>query len=268
MRDSLRTLAAIAAAGFRRFSTYRQAMLAGAFTNTAFGFLRCYVLLSVAGAAGTVAGYDRAQLATYVWLGQGLLAVVNAWGMLDLADRVRSGDVVGDLLRPVDPLWTYLATDIGRAGYAALTRFVVPVTVGLAVFDLYFPAHPVTYPLFLGSAALAVVVAFAGRYLVGLTAFWLLDVRGVEVLWICAAGLGSGLYFPLPILPGWLVTALWVATPFPAMLQGPLDVAVERGGQAHSVGIVAIQAVWVVVMLLCCRLAQAIAWRKLVVQGG
>src|SRR5439155_10705349 len=59
VRPSLRTYAALAAAGFRRYATYRQATLAAAFTNSIFGFLRCYVLLSpVAALGGSVAGYS------------------------------------------------------------------------------------------------------------------------------------------------------------------------------------------------------------------
>lgn len=79
---------------FRRYSTYRQATLAGAFTNTVFGFLRCYVFLAVAaGAGGVAAGYRGAQLTTFVWVGQGLLAVVLFWGWTDLVERIRSGEV-------------------------------------------------------------------------------------------------------------------------------------------------------------------------------
>ena len=70
---------ALAAAGFRRYATYRQAMVAAIFTNSIFGFLRCSVLLALAG-AGTVAGYDAPQLATFVWAGQGLIGVVLLWG--------------------------------------------------------------------------------------------------------------------------------------------------------------------------------------------
>jgi ABC-type uncharacterized transport system permease subunit len=87
----------LARSGFRRYATYRQATVAGAVTNTVFGLLRCYVLLAVAaGAGGLAAGYDSAQLATYVWVGQGLLAVVMLWGWSDLADRIRTGAVATD----------------------------------------------------------------------------------------------------------------------------------------------------------------------------
>ncbi len=69
-KASGRLAVALAGAGFRRYATYRQATVAGAFANVVFGFLRSYVLLSVAG-AGLAAGYDRAQLATFVWVGPG-----------------------------------------------------------------------------------------------------------------------------------------------------------------------------------------------------
>jgi viologen exporter family transport system permease protein len=263
-----RVLAALAGAGFRRYATYRQATVAGAFTNTVFGFVRCYLLLSVADVTGQVAGYAPGQLVTFVWVGQGLLAVVNYWGQQDLPGRVRTGEVVSDLLRPVDLMAQFVATDVGRAGHAMLTRFVVPVVVGLLAFDFYVPADPWTYPLFAVSVLLAVLVCSTCRYVVALTAFWLLDVRGVQMVWVVASGAASGLYFPLPILPEWLQTVLWVATPFPALLQAPLDVAVERGGLGHGALLVAGQAAWVLVMVGIVRVVQRRALRRLVVQGG
>src|SRR5262249_10771461 len=88
----LQLFTAVAKAGFRRYSTYRQATLAGIFTNSVFGFLRCYVLLAVtAGAGGTVAGYQGAQLVSYVWIGQGMLATIGIWDDLGLAARIRTG---------------------------------------------------------------------------------------------------------------------------------------------------------------------------------
>ena len=261
-------LGALAGAEFRRYVTYRQATVAGAFTNSVFGFVRCYVLLSVAAVTGRLGGYDAAQLVTFVWVGQGLLAVVNYWNEQELPERVRSGQVVSDLLRPVDLMAGFLAADTGRAGHAMLTRFVVPVAAGIVFFDFYLPVHVVTYVLFAVSVVLAVLVSSACRYLVALTSFWLLDSRGAQMVWVVASGAGSGLYFPLPVLPDWLVTLLWVGTPFPALLQAPLDVVVERGGTGHGVVLVAGQAAWLAVMIGVCRVVQRRALRRLVVQGG
>jgi ABC-2 type transport system permease protein len=263
-------VAALARAGFRRYVTYRQATVANTFTNSVFGFLRCYVLLAaLAGtAAGAARGYDAQQIATYCWVSQGLIGVVLLWGWTDLADRIRTGDVVTDLLRPAHPVTHYLAADLGRAAHAAVTRFVVPIVLGAIFFDLYVPHRPVTYPLFLFSVVLAVVVSFGCRYLINAVAFWLLDVRGVNLLWAFATSVLAGLAFPLHFLPSWLVWAIWVGTPLPSVLQAPLDVAVERSPTPELLGIVAGQAAWAVVLLLVCRYVQRRAETKLVIQGG
>ncbi|MGH3738005.1 MAG: ABC transporter permease [Micromonosporaceae bacterium] len=260
---------ALVRAGFRRWSTYRQAAFAAAFTNTVFGFLRLYVLLAVAvGAGGLAAGYSGPMLASYVWLGQGLIGVVSLWGWTELADRVRTGEIAADLLRPVDPVWAYLAGDLGRAGHAMLARFVLPMVVGALAFDLYLPRRAATYLIFACSVLAAVVVCFAARYLVNLTSFWLLDIRGVNTLWLFGATMLSGLVFPIRFLPDWAQYVLWLGTPFPAMLQAPLDVFLERGGLSRQLSLLANQLVWAVVTLAACRLVQRRAVRKLVIQGG
>lgn len=265
---SIRTFGAIAQAGFRRYATYRQAAVAGVVTNTVFGFLRYYIFLAAAGAAGRVAGYDREQLATFVWVGQGLLAVIAIWGWTELADRIRTGEIAADLLRPVHPVTSYLAADLGRAGFAALSRLVPPVLVGLFLFDVYLPHRRSTLPLFVLSVVLAVVVCFGCRYLVNATAYWLQDVRGPLILWTLCSGVLAGLYFPLGFLPGWLEAVLRYGTPFPSLLQIPLDVLVERQPGPLQLGLVGVQAGWAVALLALCRLVQRRAERRLVVQGG
>ncbi|MFD0593681.1 ABC transporter permease [Catellatospora coxensis] len=262
----------LGASGFRRFSTYRQATAAATATNTVFGFLRTYVMLAVAGSAaalgGQAAGYDAPQLITYVWVGQGLIGVVGMWGWTELADRIRSGDVVTDLLRPVHPVLGYLLPDLGRAAYALLTRFVVPIVVGALAFDMYLPRRPATYPLFAVSVLLAVLVCFAGRFLANAAGYWLLDTRGVLMGWALCAGVLGGLYFPIRFLPEWAATALYLGTPFPSLLQVPLDVLVERDPPIGQLGLLGLQALWAGVLFTACVVVQRRAERRLVVQGG
>ena len=265
---------ALAVAGFRRYSTYRQATVAACVTNSVFGFLRSFVFLAtIAGATAATgvanaAGYTAEQLLTFCWVTQGLIGVVALWGWTDLGDRIRTGDVVADLLRPLHPVLSYLAIDLGRAGFAVLIRFVVPVAVGALFFDLYVPRHLATYPLFAVSMILGVVVCFGCRFLLNAAGYWLLDLRGVIAAWFVVTGLFVGLTFPLPFLPDWAEATLWVATPFPSIMQGPLDILVERGGLAHQGLILLAQSLWSVVLLLSCGYVQQRAERKLVIQGG
>jgi viologen exporter family transport system permease protein len=176
--------------------------------------------------------------------------------------------VVGDLLRPIHPVLSYFSADLGRAAHASLTRFLVPVACGAVFFSLHVPVRWSTYPLFLLSTVLAVVVCFGGRYLVNAAGFWLLDVRGVTMAWTFGTAVLAGLAFPLHFLPGWLRTVIWVGTPFPSMLQAPLDVIVERGSTPHLFGLIAGQAAWAAVLLWLCWYVQRRAVAKLVIQGG
>jgi ABC-2 type transport system permease protein len=186
----------------------------------------------------------------------------------DLADRIRSGDVAADLLRPMSPVTSYLAADLGRAGHALSTRFLPPLIVGMIFFPLYAPARWYTTGLFAVSVVLAVIACFACRFLINAVAYWLHDARGPMMFWVLSAGVLSGLYFPLRLLPDWLVVLLYAGTPFPALLQIPLDVLVERDGPVTQAGLVGLQLVWAVLLLAACVVIQRRAERKLVVQGG
>jgi len=265
--EPLALIGAITASGFRRFATYRQATIAAFSTNIMFGFLRTYVLLAVAG-GGVVAGYSGSQLLTYVWTGQGLIGVIMLWGWTDLSDRIRTGDIVTDLLRPVHPAINYLAADLGRAGHAMIFRFVPPILVGFIFFDLYLPREAITYPLFAISVLLAIVVCFGCRYLINSAAYWLLDIRGVNQAWLFASGLMSGLYFPILFLPDWAVALLWFGTPGPSFLQAPMDILVERQAMPIRLGMIGVQVLWAALLLWLCYLVQRRAERKLVIQGG
>jgi len=254
----------LVAAGFRRWSTYLQAAFAGLGTNIVFGFLRCGVLLAVFESATQVAGYDPAAAVTFVWVGQGLLSVIMLWGGTELAERVRSGDVAIDLVRPWNLQLAMLAEDLGRAGFAMLIRFTGPLLVGMLFFELALPTSPVTWLLFAVSVVLAVVVSFGMRFLLNLAAFWLLDWRGVHGLYVVASGMLAGLVVPIGMFPQWARVAIW-CTPFPAMVQAPADVLVEHGPAAALLGH---QLGWAAVLLLLGRVVLRRGERVLVVQGG
>lgn len=254
----------LVAAGFRRYASYRQAALAGLSTNVVFGLLRAAVLTAVLAERGTVAGYDLSVAVTYVWLGQGLLTVVDLWSDRELSQRIRTGDVVVDLGRPWDLQAAMLATDLGRAGNAVIMRLVPPMLFGMVFFPFRFPAEAITWALFAVSAVLAVVVSFGVRFLINLSAFWLLDARGVLALWGTVGGLLTGLILPLSWYPA-RAQAVLAWTPFPALFQTPIDVFTERGS---PVTLLAHQLVWAVILLALGRIALTRGARRLVVNGG
>ena len=242
--------------------------MAGVFVNTVFGVIKLSILLAVADSAGgTVAGYDRVGLSTYAWMSQGLIAVVVIFAWTELADRIRTGDIAVDLARPVDLQLAWLAADLGRAVWGLLSRAVVPILFGAALFGFRVPHDPLALVLLPLSITLAVVVSFAGRFLVNLAAFWLTEIRGPVLFYVLVAGLLGGHLIPVQLFPGWLQVVAY-ATPFPAIIQWPIDLVTGQATGWSAVGVVAAQLGWAAGLLGLGRLALRRATRRLVVQGG
>lgn len=254
----------IARRSFLRTSTYRAATAAGVFTNTVFGFLRVYVLLAVIEARPGLAGYDAAGIATYTFVTQGLLATVYSFGADEIAERVRTGEIVSDLYRPVDFQGYWFATDVGRFAFQLVFRGIPPVVLGALVFDLALPADAGTWAAFLASICLALAVSFGVRYLASLSAFWLLDTRGVWQMTAVVSMFLAGIMVPLGFLPrGIADVVLWL--PFASISQLSIDLLL---GHADVLPVLFRQGMWAVALLVLGRTLTRRAFRKVVVQGG
>lgn len=251
---------------FRRMTTYRGATVAGVFTNTAFGFLLAYVLLAVYAERPEVGGFDPADAVTFTFVVQGMLMVVGIFGDLEIAERVRTGDVVSDLARPVDYQAWWGAVAYGKAAFYAVFRGIPPFLVGAIVFDLRVPGAAV-WPWFVASAAVAVAVAYGWRFLLNLCAFWILDVRGPNQLGSLAAQFLSGAYVPIVFFPLWLADAARVL-PFASMMQLPVEVFLGKHTGGDVAGVLVLQLFWAVVLLALGRLVFARAVHRVVVHGG
>jgi viologen exporter family transport system permease protein len=257
----------LARRGYQRYAAYPAATWAGVLANTAFGFMHAYILLAVYRHRDVVGGYDATDTVTYVWLVQAMLATIAALGWNDLAVRIRSGDVATDLSRPVHPFAAGLAFDLGRAVYHLLYRGITPFIAGALVFHLSVPSSALVWLAFFVSAALAVCISFAFRYLYNCSAFWLLDYRGVQRIAVAVCAFLSGLIIPVAFFPSAL-KAFANATPFPAMLQRTVDIFVGKSQGTHILVALAVQVGWAVALILAAYATFAAGTRRLVVQGG
>lgn len=258
----------VARATARRMSTYRAAALAGVVTNTAFGFIVAYVMLAVFRERPEIDGFDALDAVTLVFVGQGLYPLtVGSMGHAELAERIKSGEVAVDLSRPYDLQAWWAAVAAGRAFHMGLSRGLVPVAVGAVVVGLRWPDSAGVWALFLVSVGLAAAVAFAWGFLLQLSAFWILDVRGpYQIGWLAAQFL-SGLHVPVVVFPDGL-EAVVRALPFVALVQLPVELFLGKHSGVGALGVLLVQVGWLAVLLLAGRLVLARAVQRVVVHGG
>ncbi|WP_432059815.1 ABC transporter permease [Streptomyces sp. S1] len=266
----MRLYATVAAGGFRRYATYRVATVAGVFTNSVFGLVLSYTYIALWDERPHLGGYSMDDALAYVWIGQALLTVCGLMGggfEEELMERIRTGDIAVDLYRPADLQAWWFSANAGRAGFQLLGRGVAPMALGALVFGFTLPSGPGGWAAFLLAVLLGSVVGFALWYLVAMSAFWLLDGQGVmQMAWL--GGLFfSGMLLPLNVFPGALGEVARVL-PWASLLQVPADVYLGRYEGWELAGAYAFQGCWALALLGAGRAAQAMATRKVVVQGG
>ncbi|MEV1175570.1 ABC-2 family transporter protein [Nonomuraea sp. NPDC049784] len=230
-----------------------------------FGILRAYILIALWQARPGLAGYDMSDAITFSFITQAFIGPMQLFGGgLGIPERIRSGDIALDLVRPASlQLWT-LAEDLGRAGYLFLVRSIPPMLVGAALFGIIVPAGLGQWLAFLTGFAFGVVVSFGWRYLIALSVCWLVDDRGVAVASMILTTFFSGMMVPLHLFPGWFGD-LAMSLPWAAMVQLPTDLYL---GKAPVLETFAFQALWAAVLLGLGALGTRAIRHKVVIQGG
>jgi ABC-2 type transport system permease protein len=267
-RPALRAYTRLFTAGFREQAAYRMAMFGGLIANLTFGFLKVAMLFAtVRAAGGTVQGYDVGSMSAYIWISQGLLGSINLNGRIDLADRVKNGDVAVDFLRPVNLQFATIATEVGKSVFALIPRGLPSVAIGALVIGMTMPTTVTPYVLGAVSLLIGITVSFSTVYLVAVIGFWLIETRGIQILYMVISGFFAGLFVPISLFPQWLLV-IAQATPFPSMMMYPIDILTGRTTGAASYELVGVQLAWLAGTLLVGHLLTSAGRRKLEVQGG
>lgn len=268
VRSAALVYARLVRAGFRQQSAYLLAAAGGLVANVTFGLLKVAILFAtVEAAGGRLRGYDLAQMSAYIWLAQGMLGSINLFGRSEIAERIKSGDVVVDFVRPLDVHLASVATEVGRSLFALLPRGLPSVLIGALVVGMSTPDTPASYALGAVSLLAAIVLSAATVYLVAATGYWLVETRGVQILYMVVSGFLAGLFVPLGLFPSWLL-AVAVSTPFPSMLMYPVDILSGRVEGVAALVLMLQQLGWLVAVLAAGQLMTRGGRRRLEVQGG
>jgi ABC-2 type transport system permease protein len=263
----MRVYIEVAKRAFQQQLVYRTANIAGLATNAFWGVLRSFVFLGLFQGREVAAGWDVRDAIDYVWLTQALIMPVYFFNWSDIANTIRTGEVISDLTKPVDYYTFWLSRDAGRALYHTLFRWLPTMLLGALLFSVRLPADAGRWSCFFLSMVLAVWLSFGLRFLYNIVAFWILDQRGVGALVTAAALFLSGFLVPLNYFPDW-VRGVVTWLPFAGMLQAPIEVLLGKLTGVALAGALVFQAAWGLVLLAADRLLLASAVRKMIIQGG
>jgi ABC-2 type transport system permease protein len=194
---------------------------------------------------------------------QGLVFTMPiAW---TIQGQVTSGKVALDLIRPLGFIQQILGRQVGNTvGHLPFVLVMIPFA--LLIGSLRMPDLANLGP-YLVSVVLAYMVSVLTWMLVGMLAFWIMQVNAVRALLQVASELLGGALVPLWFMPDGLRFVLELL-PFQAILFLP---AAIYTGEVSGTGLVRpflVQLTWIVLLWWIAALVWRRAQRRIVIQGG
>ena len=250
---------------------YRAAAWAGVATQFAWGGLTILMFRAFYQSGENSFPMEFADLSTYIWLQQSLLAMYMLWFFdNEIFETITSGSIAYELCRPCDlyTLWFVknMAIRLSKAALRCLPILAVAVFLPHP-YAMAAPAGPGAAVGFLISMVLGFLVLIAFSMLIYISAFYTVSPMGMRILASSLTEFFAGAVIPIPFFPGWIQNIM-NALPFAAMQSTPFLIYTGylEGTQVwHSI---AVQLIWLVVLVGVGKLMMNHALRRVVVQGG
>ncbi|HYL09546.1 MAG TPA: ABC-2 family transporter protein [Candidatus Acidoferrales bacterium] len=218
-------------------------------------------------ASGSIAGYDLAQMLTYVSVGWIIRSFY--WNTIDqeMAYEVIEGKIAMDMLKPVSVQWMWLTRAMGESAFR-LILLTAPTAVIIAlVFPVRPPASLSHFLLFLLSAAGSFLLMGAINFAIGTCAIPLKSILALIRAKFWLIELLSGLLIPLTFFPASIQKiSSWL--PFEHIAYTPLQIYLGKLGGAACAWALAKQFAWVIALLWVGHQWWKQATRKITIQGG
>lgn len=265
---SLRPYLQFARLAFQRRATYRLANWTGVAVNFFFLLVHAQVLLGFFRARGDTMGWTANDAVLYFAASESLLMVVGVFPdyRFNLAERVRSGEIVSDLVRPVTLYGRDVAERYGTGLHYLVTRTPAVFAAGWLVYGLLPPLRW-ELALFPVSLALAIAVSAGLWFLACSSAFWRESASGELSAIVFVNTFLGGVFVPIDFYPP---VMRWVADvlPFRATLYTPVAIFTGRlTGSALAYGLLH-QVVWVAALSMIASSLESRGLRRLATQGG
>lgn len=234
-------------------------------------FLWIAILFSFWGSAyqgrERIAGYSLSDMRTYILLAYAMNAMVGWRVGSAMMARIRTGEIVIDMIRPLNYRTSQLANAVGNGIVEGFISFGIAVGLGLIFFDIQPPDSPLAAGLFVISVLIGFVTKVLVIFLITLLTFWTL--QGVGLMWAQQAVIAilSGTLVPLALLPGW-IRVIAEVLPLRGIVATPVSIYLGTSTGVTLLGLLALQVAWLAVLWWFTDRAWIRAFRAVEIQGG
>ena len=215
----------------------------------------------------TVAGYTVGEAITYMGVAWLLRSAFKTNTDRLIGNRVRSGDIALDLMRPIYYPALVFWQGLGRSMARALFISVPLVAFSVTILDTSAPRDFRSWAFFAISVAIGYLMVFSIDLLVGVAAFFV--EYNVEFSWTVdmTVRLLAGLIIPIDFFPE-AVASVLLYSPFKYIYFFPIQIYLGRISAEEIVPALLLGTLWLIGMLLLGHVLYTIGARRLTIHGG
>ena len=209
--------------------------------------------------------------ASYIWMQQAFLALFATWMMdNDIFDAIARGNISYSLCRPIRIYNMWFSQSTAARVSRAVLRCLPILIVAAFLPEPYGMAKPASawhFGLFVVTLILGLLVTVAFSMLVYVLTFFTISPQGVRIVFTSMVEFFAGAIIPLPFFPpGW--QSVLELLPFASMQNVPLRIYSGSMSGAQMERAVALQLVWLAVLVMLGSGLSRLAEKKVTIQGG
>lgn len=165
-----------------------------------------------------------------------------------MEEDVRSGDVANDFLRPIKYMYMLFNTYLGLVVLGLLIQLVPIIILSVIFMKLVFPST-IYLLLFLLSVVIAMLMSFLLAFCLGLTAFWLTNIKGLRRVKSALSTFLEGGLIPLSFFPAAAQT-VFMFLPFMYMRYVPINIFLQKYTLTQTWIYIGIELLWLIILYL------------------
>ncbi len=168
-----------------------------------------------------------------------------------ISEEIRNGLINQFLLKPIN-YYAYRFTIFIAARLVSGLLALVPLILAYPLLGDYLTLpHDLAWRMAIGlpAALMSAMIQFSIAYIFGLLTFWFLEIQSFVILSLALESVLGGQMFPLDLLPPWFFR-LSQFLPYYYQMYFPAAIFTGRIDQASALEGLALQAFWVVTLLL------------------
>ena len=253
--------------GFRQNAVYRANTILYAITSMLYLLIQFSIWQALYGTQAAVEQVSLSQMLTYCVINQLVRSFTDDNIGTNLGNKIRSGEIGGDFVRPINLKLYLIADQLGDCSYAFCFNFI-PIVITTAVCGTFtLPASFFHGAAFVISLVLGVTLNYLISYTLGLIAFWVKNGGYISWLMRAMTNLFGGTVIPFWFYPPALRRVAKLL-PFRFITFEPISIYLGQTAGTDALSAIGLQIIWIAAVYLLGRLLWSKAEKLVIVQGG